>query len=147
MDGVYRDLAAAARSDQITLDASTYDDVASKGPVPERPNDSLTVDSAEMYYTSGTSGRPKGVVLTRRNVLLHALQCIVEHRISSKDVWLHVAPMFHLVDAYAIFAQSPSWKGRHLDITELRCNEDIGRPLSSWSHGHEHGVDDGFATA
>ncbi|KAJ8606085.1 hypothetical protein CTAYLR_005181 [Chrysophaeum taylorii] len=59
---------------------------------------------AEMYYTSGTSGRPKGVVLSRRNVVLHALGCMVEHRLSPGDVWLHAAPMFHLVDAYAIFA-------------------------------------------
>ena len=58
VDGVYRDLAAAARSDQITLDAATYDDVASKGPIPERPNDALTVASAEMYYVT-RQGDPK----------------------------------------------------------------------------------------
>ena len=109
VDSLYRDLVAAARSDQVMLDASTYEDVASKGPVPERPNDSLTVDSAEMYYTSGTSGRPKGVVLSRRTVILHALGCMIEHRIHGDDVWLHCAPMFHLVDAYAIFAVT--WVG------------------------------------
>ncbi|KAH8051562.1 hypothetical protein JL722_10739 [Aureococcus anophagefferens] len=70
---------------------------------------------AEMYYTSGTSGRPKGVVLSRRNVLLHALGCAVEHRLRRGDVWLHAAPMFHLVDAYAIFAVT--WVGgRHVAI-------------------------------
>ena len=124
VDGVYRDLAAEARSDQITLDAATYDDVASKGPVPERPDDALTVASAEMYYTSGTSGRPKGVVLTRRNVLLHALQCIVEHRLSSKDVWLHVAPMFHLVDAYAIFSIT-FVEGRHLILPSFDATKTL----------------------
>ncbi|EGB12395.1 hypothetical protein AURANDRAFT_20265, partial [Aureococcus anophagefferens] len=68
-----------------------------------------------MYYTSGTSGRPKGVVLSRRNVLLHALGCAVEHRLQRGDVWLHAAPMFHLVDAYAIFAVT--WVGgRHVAI-------------------------------
>ena len=49
---------------------------------------------AEMYYTSGTSGRPKGVILSRATVILHALGCMVEHRITRKDVWLHCAPMF-----------------------------------------------------
>ncbi|KAJ1457678.1 hypothetical protein M885DRAFT_598854, partial [Pelagophyceae sp. CCMP2097] len=62
-----------------------------------------------MYYTSGTTGRPKGVVLSRRCVLLHALGCLVEHRLGAGDVWLHAAPMFHLVDAYATFAVT--WVG------------------------------------
>ena len=80
---------------------------ASGTEVPERPADAAAVPDdagAEMYYTSGTSGRPKGVVLSRRTVVLHALGCMIEHRIHSSDVWLHCAPMFHLVDAYAIFA-------------------------------------------
>ncbi|KAH8094033.1 ligase [Aureococcus anophagefferens] len=68
-----------------------------------------------MYYTSGTSGRPKGVVLSRETVLLHALGCMVEHRIKRADVWLHCAPMFHLVDAYAIFAVT--WvAGTHVTV-------------------------------
>lgn len=72
-------------------------------------------DGAEMYYTSGTSGRPKGVVLSRRNVILHALGCMVEHRLHKDDVWLHAAPMFHLVDAYAIFAIT--WVGgKHVTL-------------------------------
>ncbi|KAK3235901.1 hypothetical protein CYMTET_53923 [Cymbomonas tetramitiformis] len=63
----------------------------------------------EMYYTSGTTGRPKGIVLSQRVVVLHALGCMVEHRIHAGEVWGHFAPMFHLVDAYAMFAVT--WVG------------------------------------
>ena len=56
----------------------------------------------EMYFTSGTTGRPKGVVLSHQNVVLHALGCMLEHRIHGSDVWAHIAPMFHLVDARAL---------------------------------------------
>ncbi|KAJ1456737.1 hypothetical protein M885DRAFT_554740 [Pelagophyceae sp. CCMP2097] len=71
--------------------------------------------ACEMYFTSGTTGRPKGVVLSRRAVVLHALGCVVEHRLGAGDVWLHAAPMFHLVDAYAIFAVT--WVGgRHVTL-------------------------------
>ena len=58
----------------------------------------------EMYFTSGTSGRSKGVLLSHEIVHSHALHCIAEHRFTAADVWLHVAPMFHLVDAFAMFA-------------------------------------------
>ena len=58
----------------------------------------------EMYFTSGTSGRSKGVLLSHAIVHAHALHCISEHRFTAKDIWLHVAPMFHLVDAFGMFA-------------------------------------------
>eukprot|EP00976_Prorocentrum_cordatum_P116617 1196187-Prorocentrum_minimum.AAC.9 len=61
-------------------------------------------DACEMYYTSGSTGRPKGVMLTHKMVVKHALGCMLMHRITGADVWGHIAPMFHLVDAYAMFA-------------------------------------------
>ena len=103
---VWTDVLQKAAAD---LDVPTflYETIVADGPVVERPEDAKALPGsagAEMYYTSGTSGRPKGVVLSRKTVLLHALGCMVEHRLKRDDVWLHCAPMFHLVDAYAIFA-------------------------------------------
>jgi len=59
---------------------------------------------AHLYYTSGTTGDPKGVMLTHRNVVTHALGAIAELRMTDTDVWAHIAPMFHLADAWAVFA-------------------------------------------
>jgi fatty-acyl-CoA synthase len=59
---------------------------------------------AHLYFTSGTTGRPKGVALTHGNVCGHARAAIQELSLSSRDVWGHVAPMFHLADAWATFA-------------------------------------------
>ena len=61
-------------------------------------------DVAHLYYTSGTTGRPKGVMLTHKNVCLHALGTIAELKLSDSDTWGHIAPMFHLADAWATFA-------------------------------------------
>lgn len=59
---------------------------------------------AQLYYTSGTTGRPKGVMLTHRNVWSHALGAIAELGLGPKDRWGHIAPLFHLADAWATFA-------------------------------------------
>ncbi|TAJ16386.1 MAG: hypothetical protein EPO68_11180, partial [Planctomycetota bacterium] len=61
-------------------------------------------DVAHLYYTSGTTGRPKGVMLTHGNVTTHALAAIAELGIASTDTWGHFAPLFHLADAWATFA-------------------------------------------
>ncbi|MBK7876699.1 MAG: long-chain-fatty-acid--CoA ligase [Planctomycetes bacterium] len=68
---------------------------------------------AHLYYTSGTTGRAKGVMLTHRNVSVHALATLFELGLGERDTWAHVAPMFHLADAWATFAIT--WAGgRHV---------------------------------
>ncbi len=54
-------------------------------------------DVAELFYTSGTTGRPKGVELTHRNLYLHAYSCITTLNIRDSDVALVGAvPLFHV---------------------------------------------------
>ena len=72
-------------------------------------------DVAHLYYTSGTTGRAKGVMLTHKNVKTHALGTIAELHLTDKDHWIHVAPLFHLADAWATFAIT--WVGgKHVII-------------------------------
>ena len=55
-------------------------------------------DIVGLFYTSGTTGGPKGVMLTHRNICANALYCIMEGGVSGDWVWLDAAPMFHLAD-------------------------------------------------
>jgi long-chain acyl-CoA synthetase len=63
-------------------------------------------DVAHIFYTGGTTGRPKGVMLSHRNVAASATNKIVLGGFARDDVWLHAAPMFHQADAWAVFSFS-----------------------------------------
>jgi fatty-acyl-CoA synthase len=57
-----------------------------------------TVDEnavAELFYTSGTSANPKGVMLTHRNIYLHAVHVCMAFQIPNGNVELHTIPLFH----------------------------------------------------
>src|SRR5262245_10342125 len=71
---------------------------------PFEPAACETGDVAHVYYTSGTTGRAKGVMLTHRNVCVHAEWAVRELALTGADRWGHFAPMFHLADAWATFA-------------------------------------------
>jgi long-subunit acyl-CoA synthetase (AMP-forming) len=57
-----------------------------------------------LFYTSGTMGRAKGVMLTHNNVLCNAYGVIEVLHIKTSSRYLHAAPMFHAADACNTFA-------------------------------------------
>jgi long-chain acyl-CoA synthetase len=64
-------------------------------PAPSEPADADPDGGAMMLYTSGTSGKPKGVPLTRANLLSNAQGLIDRFAVKSDEVFLGVMPMFH----------------------------------------------------
>lgn len=98
------DLAHAARAAELGGAALPFELAERVPEVAFAPRLATADQPAHLYYTSGTTGAAKGVILTHRNVCTHAETAVRELGIGPGDRWAHIAPMFHLADAWATFA-------------------------------------------
>src|SRR4051794_8015029 len=76
------------------------------------PADFPAVDDetlAGLFYTGGTTGAAKGVMLTHRNLVANALHFQVCWPFDADTRWLIVAPLFHLAGSIAVLATV--WNG------------------------------------
>ena len=70
------------------------------------PSDRGGDDLAGLFYTGGTTGRSKGVMLSHRGLSLNPLQAQPYFGFLPQDRFLHAAPMFHLADGFFCMASA-----------------------------------------
>jgi long-chain acyl-CoA synthetase len=83
-----------------------YEDlVSAAGTVPEQVREFSEETPAWLFYTSGTTGRPKGAVITHRNLMFVTVSwCADVYSVQPEDVVLHCAPLSHGAGFQALVA-------------------------------------------
>jgi long-chain acyl-CoA synthetase len=79
------------------------------GHEPSAPRVAGAEQLAAISYTGGTTGRPKGVMLSHGNLAANALHNVLITGHSPDDTFLHVCPMFHAAGVANVFAST--WVG------------------------------------
>lgn len=113
-DAVRAVIATLARP--VALLVCKADDDGTQQLLPERPT--VTPDPAPeamalLMYTSGTTGVPKGVVLTQANLAANAHNISREHGLAPRDRVLAVLPLYH-INAFAVTMLAPLAHGGSL---------------------------------
>jgi long-chain acyl-CoA synthetase len=69
-------------------------------------------DLAGLFYTGGTTGRSKGVMLTHTNLVVNAMNAVAGMGFNADTAYIHSGAMFHLADGASSFGVTMTG-GRH----------------------------------
>jgi long-chain acyl-CoA synthetase len=104
------DVVETAKDDLETVDefvnvddssATTYFyDLIEGQPTTEPDADVAQDDDYIVMYTSGTTGRPKGVVHEHRDMIEHSMSVLVDQQLTRDDAGLSAAPLYHSAELH-----------------------------------------------
>ena len=84
------------RSQQKIAGTHSWEDILAESSPDLAPVEIDPLDTAQMLFTSGTTARPKGVILTHANFLYIGEICARSFAVSPDDRYMLVLPLFHV---------------------------------------------------
>jgi fatty-acyl-CoA synthase len=103
------------------LSPHNYEDLLAAAPPLQADIMEIDEDAvAELFYTSGTSADPKGVMLTHRNVYLHALHVCLTFDATRDFAQLHTIPLFH-ANGWGVAHVIALIGGKHVMLRRFDC--------------------------
>ena len=113
---VSSEMADARHPNSVVLGSREYEALLGGGGMPCA--EAAPEDPAWLFYTSGTTGKPKGATLTHHNLLQMSLRNYADiDQVTAEDCILHVAPLSHASGLFSLFHAA---KGSNQVIPESR---------------------------
>lgn len=118
----------------VDVDGAAWQAALESDPLPpDAPAEGAGDDLAWIFYTSGTTGRPKGVMLTHANLVAMALNFHADMlTIDETDALIHAAPLSHGSGLYGI----PYWLRGALQIVPASGGFDEAELATLAGHWH-----------
>ena len=86
---------------------NSFETILQTGDAEAPVSEAMPDDTVWIFYTSGTTGRPKGAMLSHRNLIAMTVNCLADiYRFGPDDRVLHAAPLSHGSGVYLIPALS-----------------------------------------
>ncbi|GIP63249.1 acyl-CoA synthetase [Virgibacillus pantothenticus] len=63
-------------------------------------------DLCHVLYTSGTESRPKGVMLSHKNIVSEYVSCVVDGKMETQDTIIHALPLYHSAQLHVFLGPS-----------------------------------------
>jgi acyl-CoA synthetase (AMP-forming)/AMP-acid ligase II len=98
--------AGAAEDDVLVMGEPAFDDLLAGASPPPLPDAAAPGDLVALPYSSGTTGLPKGVMLSHRNVVANLCQIRAVQALSENDTIIGVLPFFHIYGMTVIMNQA-----------------------------------------
>ncbi len=107
---------------------------AAEGPVPVLDVEVVDTDLVQLLYTSGTTSRPKGAMMTHRALVHEYLSCLVGLDLNADDDPLHAMPLYHSAQMH-VFLMPWLAVGATNTLVETPDPTDLLRRIETDRHG------------
>ncbi|MBB6122230.1 acyl-CoA synthetase [Nocardiopsis algeriensis] len=105
-----------------------------QGPVPELGVHVSDTDLVQLLYTSGTTSRPKGAMMTHRSLVHEYLSCVTALDLRADDEPLHAMPLYHSAQMH-VFLMPWLMVGARNTLVETPDPADLLRRIETGRHG------------
>jgi long-chain acyl-CoA synthetase len=117
-DRLLESLAQVPRNIDVIVMDKNREDIFSEENLTESILPEVTEeDPALLLYTSGTTGQPKGAILTHRNMVSGGNNVVAAHALTSDDVGLVSLPLYH-INAEVVSVMAPLVSGSSVVMPE-----------------------------